>query len=688
MLLEGKSVVVMGAGSGVGRASALRFAEEGAKVVVADVDSTGRRRRCSLIEAAGGTAVADRVRRVAGGRRRGDHRARGRRHFGRLDIIFNNVGVPTPRPGLIFEEHTVDDFDRLFAINAKGVFLGSKHAIMQFKKQGDGGVILNTGSVAGLVSWGGSVYGSTKGAVHQLTKAAAIEGAPFGIRCNAICPAGMPLHQLHQRRWAWRLPEDKREQMAAGRRLHAPARSADHRRGLRRGRGVPGVRPRQERHRRAPARRRRVRRPMTAADDPDPRPRGAAAAVRPAQQLQRVLGWRLHRRPVSGVARAARAGARARGRRPRAHRLPGRLRSSRGCRTPTVRTSRRSASRRATPPSATATCSRRRAADERIDTERAGRVQQHPAMGGTQHRRYRALVQPSFVPAKAQWWINNWIEQHRAPAHRQLRRRRARRAQRRLRRRHPGAHHHRELRRARRAGADHPRVPHERLACEVVEILEPIVAARRVAAGRRPHQRAGRGRVHRRGRRRRTASPTPRSTRSRCCCSRRAPARRGSRWASPSPRSSSAPRCSPRCSDDRALVRPAIEESLRWMPTDPMFSRHVTRDAEFFGVHIPQGSVLHLCLGAANRDPARWDRPDEYDITRATEAGARVRQRSARVPRHARRPGGDERRHHRAARPAARTCGSTPTPSPRATSASTNAAPPRSPWCSTDGAAK
>ena len=67
---------------------------------------------------------------------------------------------------------------------------------------------------------------------------------------------------------------------------------------------------------------------------------------------------------------------------------------------------------------------------------------------------------------------------------------------------------------------------------------------------------------------------------------------------------------------DRQLVRVAIEESLRWMPTDPMFSRHVTGDVDFFGAHIPKGSVLHLCLGAGNRDPARWERPDEFDIRR------------------------------------------------------------------------
>jgi cytochrome P450 len=67
---------------------------------------------------------------------------------------------------------------------------------------------------------------------------------------------------------------------------------------------------------------------------------------------------------------------------------------------------------------------------------------------------------------------------------------------------------------------------------------------------------------------------------------------------------------------DRQLLRPAIEESLRWMPTDPMFSRHVTRDIDFQGAQIPKGAVMHLCLGAANRDPARWERPDEYDISR------------------------------------------------------------------------
>ncbi|OBA94102.1 oxidoreductase [Mycobacteriaceae bacterium 1482268.1] len=190
--LDGKSAIVTGAGSGVGRASALRFAQEGARVIVADIDLDHAKETVSFVEAAGGTAVPVGVDVADEAQVRGMIAA-AVDWFGRLDICFNNVGIPTPRLGMTFEDHTLEDFNRLVAVNLGGVFLGSKYAVLQFKKQGDGGVILNTGSVAGLVSWGGSVYGATKGGVLQLTRAVAIEGAPFGIRCNAICPAAMPL---------------------------------------------------------------------------------------------------------------------------------------------------------------------------------------------------------------------------------------------------------------------------------------------------------------------------------------------------------------------------------------------------------------------------------------------------------------------------------------------------------------
>jgi cytochrome P450 len=68
--------------------------------------------------------------------------------------------------------------------------------------------------------------------------------------------------------------------------------------------------------------------------------------------------------------------------------------------------------------------------------------------------------------------------------------------------------------------------------------------------------------------------------------------------------------------DDRAQLRPVVEETLRWMPTDPMFSRFVARDTELAGIAVSEGSVMHMCLAAANRDPARWERPDEFDPSR------------------------------------------------------------------------
>lgn len=191
MLLKDKVAVITGAGSGVGRTSALRFAEEGAAVVCADIDLDRTTQTVAEIGDAGGRAVAERcdvsrdadVARTIG---------RAVESFGRLDVMFNNVGIPTPRLGMVFEDHTLEDFERLTSVNFRGVFLGCKHAVIRFKEQGEGGAILNTGSVAGLVGWGGTVYGATKGAVHQLTRAVAVEVAPFGIRVNAICPAGMP----------------------------------------------------------------------------------------------------------------------------------------------------------------------------------------------------------------------------------------------------------------------------------------------------------------------------------------------------------------------------------------------------------------------------------------------------------------------------------------------------------------
>jgi NAD(P)-dependent dehydrogenase (short-subunit alcohol dehydrogenase family) len=191
MRLLDKSVVITGAGSGVGRASALTFAAEGAKVVCVDIREDWAKETVRLAEANGGIALAL----SCDVRQEAEVTAAigaAVRAFGRLDVMFNNAGVATPRPGILLEDHTDADWDRLMGINLRGMFYGCKQAVLQFKRQGDGGVIVNTGSVAGMVGWGGAVYATSKAGVNHLTKLVAIEGAPHNIRANAVCPAGMP----------------------------------------------------------------------------------------------------------------------------------------------------------------------------------------------------------------------------------------------------------------------------------------------------------------------------------------------------------------------------------------------------------------------------------------------------------------------------------------------------------------
>ena len=278
-------------------------------MVVADINVDNAKETVGLIEGSGGTAVAVGTD-VADEQQVQAMIAAAVDKFGRLDILFNNVGIPTPRLGMTFEDHTLEDFNRLVAVNLGGVFLGCKYAVLRFKEQGGGGVILNTGSVAGLVGWGGTVYGATKGGVLQLTRAVAVEAAPFGIRVNAICPAAMPLTGFMAAGGLQVDAETAGRDRQKGRRA-TPTRQRDHRRGLCGGRAVSGVGRGAQRHRGGATHRRRIRRENGGQSDPDARPRPVAGAVRSPKLLQRVHGWQLSRRSVSELAPASRTRPRA-----------------------------------------------------------------------------------------------------------------------------------------------------------------------------------------------------------------------------------------------------------------------------------------------------------------------------------------------------------------------------------------
>lgn len=235
------------------------------------------------------------------------------------------------------------------------------------------------------------------------------------------------------------------------------------------------------------------------------------------------------------------------------------------------------------------------------------------SMNGQQHRRYRALVQPSFVPAKAQWWIRNWIEQtvdllidsfaddgraelnvdfcaaipvltitgsFGVAVERAL-----------------------DIREALQRPND------------VIDIIAPIVDDRRetprddlISVLAHAEMADDDGVTH-------TLTDPEIYSFALLLLG----AGSGTTWKQMGITLAALlqrPEVLRAVIEDRSLVRAAIEESLRWMPTDPMFSRFVTEDIDFYGVNVPAGAVMHICLGAGNRDPERWERPDEYDIYR------------------------------------------------------------------------
>lgn len=191
---EGKVVVITGAASGQGRAAALLFAGEGARVVVSDVNGEGAEKVALDIEGSGGEAVAV----ATDVSREAEVEAMigaATEAYGRLDVLFNNAGVgysAADRFTMASVVHTPEeDWDAVLAINLKGVAMGCKHAIPLMERQG-GGAIVNNASINALVGLSGAdAYTAAKGGIVALTRVLAVDWGPKGIRVNCICPGGV-----------------------------------------------------------------------------------------------------------------------------------------------------------------------------------------------------------------------------------------------------------------------------------------------------------------------------------------------------------------------------------------------------------------------------------------------------------------------------------------------------------------
>jgi NAD(P)-dependent dehydrogenase (short-subunit alcohol dehydrogenase family) len=196
--LAGKVAVITGGASGIGRATVLRFLDEGAQVVAADLNPDTSREMVDLASRAGHAANLRFVRTDVA---KEDDVATAMQlaldAFGRLDCVFNNAGVAGAFGPITHQ--SVEEWDYTFAVLVRGVFLGIKHAARIMKAQGQGGSIINTASVAGLSGGDGpQAYSAAKAAVINLSRACAVELALDKIRVNAICPGGILTPLLHR----------------------------------------------------------------------------------------------------------------------------------------------------------------------------------------------------------------------------------------------------------------------------------------------------------------------------------------------------------------------------------------------------------------------------------------------------------------------------------------------------------
>jgi len=212
MRLEGKVAIITGAGSGMGRVAAQLFAAEGARVVVAEFDeAAGNQTVESVLEAGGeATFVRTDVSLEADARAMVEH---GVAHFGRVDVLYNNAAV-MPEPDHSVIDTDVAIWDKVMAVNVRGVFLGCKYAIPAMLEHGSGSVI-NISSFVALLgcSVPQDAYTASKGAVLSLTRSLAVQFGGSGVRSNAICPGPVETPMLME----WLVKDEAAKQLRLAR---------------------------------------------------------------------------------------------------------------------------------------------------------------------------------------------------------------------------------------------------------------------------------------------------------------------------------------------------------------------------------------------------------------------------------------------------------------------------------------
>lgn len=193
--MKGKVAIITGAASGIGRATALLFADQGAKVLIADTNKEGLAETADLIRESGGDVLKQKVD-IANDQEVKQMIEAAIEHFGRLDFACNNAGIEGEQA--FTDQCTLENWRKVIDINLLGTWLCMKYEIPEMLNNG-GGAIVNISSIAGLLGFPGiPAYASSKHAVNGLTKTAALEYADAGIRMNSICPAAIQTPMINR----------------------------------------------------------------------------------------------------------------------------------------------------------------------------------------------------------------------------------------------------------------------------------------------------------------------------------------------------------------------------------------------------------------------------------------------------------------------------------------------------------